>query len=554
MDAMTRRQFLYLLGLTGSGIVLASCAPQSLPPVFAPTPGTGIALRLAGDDNGYPSPFAFTRGPGYVQMSWIFDTLIWKDSQGIIPWLATNWKLSDDGMTWAFTLRPEVKWHDGLPLTSEDVVFTFDYIKQFPVLSPFRRGFEYVKSARATSDRSVEILLSQPYAAFLINIAGATPIIPKHIWSQVKQPLDCLAPEALIGSGPYQLISDGRVRDAGTYSANPSFWLGKPYVQRIELMPVTDELQSLRDNVLDGASFPNEHGITDTMLAPFEKPEFGILTASGEWQVAIHFNLTQGAPYDQVKFRRAWAYAIDREQIVKQVLFNRGEAGVPCGIAPSSPWYNPKCESYKYNLAEANALLDEIGYKDLNNDGVRELPDGRPLAVTLLFDSTRLMGIAEMVRAMLGKAGIRVTLKPLPRAQVDQITSSGDYSVALIYYGGLGGDPDILRQTYCQHNPAQVFSRVWGYRDQRFCELANQQLSATDESKRRELILEMQSILARDVPALPLYYPTRYWIYRKAVFDNWYYTPGGIASGPPFTLNKHAFVTGQKRGLQIRSW
>ncbi|MBI5301754.1 MAG: hypothetical protein HY868_06440 [Chloroflexi bacterium] len=549
---MTRRQFLQLLTLASAG-TLAGCLPESLTPILAPRKKSGVVLRLAGGDIGYPSPFAYVRGPGYVRMSWIFDTLIWKDSQGYIPWLATNWELSNDGKVWTLLLRPDIKWSDGHPLTAEDVAFTFDYIKPLPILSPLMRGIEYVESVRATSDRRVEIALSQPYAPFLANIAGATPIIPKHIWNQIKQPANFLPPEAVIGSGPYKLLSHN-ANGASTYVANENFWLGKPFVQRIELTPVADELQALRDGMLDGAAFPREGGITDAMLAPFEKPEFGILTALGEWNVTIHFNLTRGAPYDQTKFRQACAYAINRAQIVQEILFGRGEVGSPNGLAPSNLWYDKNCEPYAFNPTAANALLDELGYKDINGDSVRETPDGKPLALTLPFDAAQLTHVPEMIRAMLRTVGIAVGLKPLSRAEMDRLTSNGDYSVALIYYGGLAGDPDLMRQTYCGHSPSQAFSRVLGYRDARFCELADQQLIVTDNAKRRAMILEMQSILARDVPALPLYYPTRYWIYRKAVLDNWYYTPGGIASGPPFTLNKHAFVTGQTLGLQIRSW
>jgi peptide/nickel transport system substrate-binding protein len=124
--------------------------------------------------------------------------------------------------------------------------------------------------------------------------------------------------------------------------------------------------------------------------------------------------------------------------------------------------------------------------------------------------------------------------------------------VAVTYYGGLGGDPDTMRVNFSSKSPSKTFSRALGYANPKFDDLADQQLTATDEAKRKAIIFEMQAILAQDVPVLPLYYPTRIQFARKSVFDNWYYTPGGIAAGPPLTTNKHSFVTGNKTGLTIR--
>ena len=86
-------------------------------------------IRLPGGDYGYPSPFGYVLGPGLVNVNFLFDTLLWKDSTGQpIPWLAEAWEHSPDGREWRFTLREGVRWQDGQPLTAEDVVFTFDYL------------------------------------------------------------------------------------------------------------------------------------------------------------------------------------------------------------------------------------------------------------------------------------------------------------------------------------------------------------------------------------------------------------------------------------------
>ncbi len=561
MSALTRREFLKLIGFSGVGVALASCVPQTpaapaAPAAVATTAITNATksvpvIRMAGGDNGYPTPFAYVRGPGYVYMSFLFDQLVWKDSQGYIPWLATDWKVSDDGKLWTFTLRDGVKWQDGQPLTADDVVFTFDYSKKQPSISPLVRGIELITSVRKADDKHVEFVFSSPYAPFLVNIAGNTPIIPKHIWENVTDPLKFTTPESMIGSGPYKLTSYDKATGAYLFEANNSFWLGKPHVQRLELVPMPDALVALQQGAIDVASLPTDSGVPDDVLAPFQKPKFSWLQAPGEWNPAIHFNITKGAPYSDVKFRQAWAFAIDRADMVKRLLFGRGDPGVPVYLAPSNPYFNPNVEQYKFNLDKAKALLDEAGYKDVNGDGMRERPDGKPLDVPLIFDSNGYVRIAEIVRDFLKAAGITVTLKPVDRATMDASTSGGTYEVAVTYYGGLGGDPDALRQNFSSKSTSKTFSRALGYKNDKFDQLADQQLSVTDDAKRKAIIFEMQAILAQDVPVLPLYYPTRYQIARKAVFDNWYYTPGGIAAGPPLTTNKQVFVTGQKTGTTI---
>ncbi|MFN8482240.1 MAG: ABC transporter substrate-binding protein [Anaerolineae bacterium] len=517
----------------------------------APAQGGVPVLKLQGGDNGFPSPFTYIRGPGYARMSLIFDTLVWKDSQGYIPWLATDWKASDDGKTWTFTLRDGVTWQDGQPLTADDVVFSFDYMKKQPATAPLSRGMEFIAGARKVDDKHVEIALTRPYAPFLGNLAASVPIIPKHIWESVADPLKYTDKAALIGSGPYKLTSYDKASGAYLYEANPDFWLGAPYVKRIELVPAADALLALKQGQIDAASLPTEGGVTDELIAPFKTADFAMLDQKGEWNPVLQFNLSK-PPYNDVKFRQAVAYAIDRDGLVNRLLQGRGEPGSLGWLPPANPMYNANVEPYKADVAKAKALLDEAGYKDANGDGVREMPDGKPLAMTLTFDSNGYARIAELIRDSLKDVGIAVTLKPVDRATMDSQSAAGTFDAVVNYYGGLGGDPDYMRQAFSAKSPSKAFTRVQNYANARFEELADQQLGVADEAKRKALLGEMQSIVAKDAPVVPLYYPTSTWVYKPSVFDAWYFTPGGFGGGVPITLNKQAFVTGQKTGLKIK--
>ncbi len=145
-------------------------------------------IRIADSkgDWGYPNPYRhYPRGPGYVRMSWVFDTLIWKDEKGYVPTLAESWTYNSDALSFTFELKEGVKWHDGKPFSSSDVVFTVEYFKKHP--------YQWVpmgdvSGAEAVGPNKVIIRLSKPYAPFLAYVGGVMPILPKHIWQNVKSP------------------------------------------------------------------------------------------------------------------------------------------------------------------------------------------------------------------------------------------------------------------------------------------------------------------------------------------------------------------------------
>ena len=202
-------------------------------------------------DWGFPSPFLhYQRGPGYIRMSLIFDTLIWKDEKAFVPALAERWEISGDGLTYRFMLRQNVKWHDGKPLTPEDVAFTFSYLKQqvYPWSS-----IAMVSRVETKGEREVLITLSKPYAPFLDNIAATIPILPKHIWQDVKDPRQYNKPEALIGTGPYRLADYNREQGSYRYAAFAGYYGGKPKISELRFVKMSPEtaVAALRQKQVD---------------------------------------------------------------------------------------------------------------------------------------------------------------------------------------------------------------------------------------------------------------------------------------------------------------
>ena len=190
---------LFILVLLALLLVLPSCGTS-------PTKVSSYTIADSTGDWGYPSPYLYyARGPGYTRMSFIFETLVWKDASGFVPQLAKEWEYVTQENAYIFKLRSDITWHDGEKFTAEDVVFTIDYVKAHP--NPFVTliGPSGVTRAEAIGDYTVKLYLEQTYAPFLNDVAGTLPIIPKHIWEGVEEPMSLTGPEAVIGTGPYTL-------------------------------------------------------------------------------------------------------------------------------------------------------------------------------------------------------------------------------------------------------------------------------------------------------------------------------------------------------------
>lgn len=505
-------------------------------------------LRLAGGDFGYPSPFAYIRGPGMIQTSYLFDTLLWTDSTGKpIPWLATKWEHSADGLEWRFSLRSGVKWHDGESLTADDIAFTFDYMtegpgRRAPVLHA--RGLtQIVESVKVEAPDRIVFRLRRPFAPFEESIAEKLFIIPKHIWSDVDDPLKYRSAKALVGSGPYQLKSFDETAGSYLYVANDSYFLGPPVVRRLEFVPAPDQLLALQRGEIDAADLLEE-ATPDQQVKALAR-NFQELSGSGDWNLALHFNLAKGFPYNDKRFRQAIAYTLNRRDLVKRLLFGRGEPGSPGGLAPGHPYIAHGLPAYEWNPARATTLLDEIGIKDRDGDGIRELPDSSRFRPELQTSARFTIKSAELVKEYLRRIGIEVVIKVQDRTSADAAAESGNYAMALVGYGGIMADPDFLREHYSSASKSsKSFSSAYGYNNPSFDNLAAKQLISVNPNDRRKIVAEMQRIIADDLPIISLYVPYRLTLYNQRVFDNWYYTPG--CSPCRGTRNKHMFVTGKK--------
>ncbi|MDQ3932241.1 MAG: ABC transporter substrate-binding protein [Actinomycetota bacterium] len=555
---LDRRTFLKgAVGATG-GLLLPACNRDQRQPFDtgrAAPADQRITLRIAGGPFGFPSPFAYVGGPGYVRLSFIYDTLLWTDASGeLLPWLASRYERSADGLTYTFELR-DARWHDGQPVTPADVAFTFEYFDR-QVLSPLIVARpDGVARVTPTGERTVEIQLERPMVTFLRQMAGGVPIIPRHIWSGVSDPVKAQDPQLLVGSGPYRLESHSPEQGSYLFVANDDFFLGPPFVQRIEMVPVEDELRALLAGDIDGGFAPFD-GAGPNALAPFRNnPSFEVIEQEAGLAFPLYWDLDPAGPFADKRVRQAIAHAIDRNDIVRRLFGGNATPGNP-GFLPPTHNFHVEVEQYPFDLDTANRLLDEAGYSR-GEGGVRRRPGGEPLRFGLTIGVTVPPALIDLIVASLRQVGLEIEANAVDLVRMFESKLSGAYDMIVTLYPGPsvpapGGDPDYLRRIYASQ--ATGFHTAGGYRNPRVDELASRQAVTLDENERRRMITELQQLVANDLPVLPLYYSTFFFAYHKERFDQWYFTPGGgMGPGIPLVYNKHAFVTGQRTGVEVRT-
>lgn len=240
---------------------------------------------------------------------------------------------------------------------------------------------------------------------------------------------------------------------------------------------------------------------------------------------------------------------------MRRLLGGAGVPGNPGFLPPGHPAH-ARVEQYAFDRAAAERLLDDAGYRRAEPGGVRRALDGEPLRLRILTGNAPVPPMLDLLSAALEAVGVELRPQAVDLPTLFGRTQQGAFDVALTLYPGPGGtapgaDPDTLRTFFS----SRIEGRLQGARgwvDEEFDALAGRQLVTGDAGERRRLLARMQAIVARDLPALALYYPTVSHVFRRSAFDRWYVTPGGFAGGLPGVLNKHALVTGARRGLQVR--
>ncbi|BBB89645.1 MAG TPA: ABC transporter substrate-binding protein [Methylomusa anaerophila] len=528
-----RQTILVFICLIAFSFLVQGCGNQQ-PNNTASTGADNLIFTVADPtgDYGFPSPFThYARGPGYVRMSLIFDTLVWKDDQGYIPALAATWDYNQDEISYIFHLQKNATWHDGQKFTAKDVVFTYEYLKIHPYQTT---DTSMIKQIEALNEYEVKFYLHGPYAPFLDVIAGTVPILPEHIWKNVNDPVHFQQKEALIGAGPFKAIDYSKEHGSYLYEAYDGYYQGKPKFRRIKMVKMNMEMAAaaLKQGQVDMAQVPAE------LVKPLAQTGLKILTMPHDWVAKLVINHRQ-EPFNNKEFRQALADAIDRSSLIETTLRGQGLAASP-GLVPSdNDWFNPSLKDlYSYDPAKAQNILSSLGYA---KNGPYLEKNGVPLEVELLVGNGGIIGYpgerqGEFVKSQLEKIGIKVSLRTLESKTLDSRLNDWKFELALNGHGGLGADPDYLTKNII----GKGFNSARFQANETLAALLSKQVAVMDIIARRQLIDQVQAAYASEVPALPLYYPTWYYAYNPKT--TLFFTKQGIGSGVPMPLNKLSFI------------
>jgi len=477
----------------------------------APQYGGSVVVAVSSDPGGL-NPAVTTQGGVHLICGSIFSGLVAHDfNLNPVPDLAERWEISPDGRTYTFHLAPNAEFHDGVPLTSEDVRFTFDQLLlKFHSRTRTSIG-DNLRRIMTPDSHTVVFEFERPYAAFLqlVDVTNA-PVMPKHLY-EGTDPLTNPHNTSPVGSGAFK-FQEWVKGDHLTLTRNERYFKqGKPYLDRVvyKVMPSAamaaiafekgEVDYFLNPSPLDVARLKNMSGIVIT-----DKGREGFATVE-----TLIPNLNR-APLSDLHVRQAMAYAIDKNFLVDKLLFGMGVAATG-PVSHSLGWaYNPNVVKYEKNIARANQLLDDAGYR-------RDMGGAR---FRLKFvHASSYAKVAETVRDQLREIGIAVDLQQMEfGAAVDAVYIKKDFDLGFASFEN-GPDPDIgVKRTVVSSNIGAIpFSNGAGYRNGRVDELLALAASEPDKGKRAAYYFEAQDILVKDLPYFWLYEPKSAAAYRDGL-------------------------------------
>ena len=499
-------------------------------------------LTVSGNgDFGFPSVYTISpKGQGYMTLSYIFDTLMWKDESGLVPYLAEDYSVSEDGMTYTFQLRKGVSFTDGTPFTAEDVKFTFDYMKEHPYKWV---SVSMVEEASVVDEHTVEIRLNKTYNPFLSDVAGSLPILPKHIWENVTEPETFTEPEAAISTGPFILENYDAAAGTYTFKANEDYFYGDVQIDKLVIANVSggDSKEALLSGEI--AAAPNISYKAAMSLK--DSPEYTVLEGPGLSVTRLYFSFDEEAMAGK-EIRQAMYHAVNLDEIVEKAYGGAGYPGSAGHVQPGTPWYNPDVRQYAYDVETAKKMLSEAGAADSNGDGILEY-NGEEMSYTLTFTENDEK-LAELLVSYMKAVGIELVPQSADDATVKAAISEGNFELAFNTNGSFGGDPVFLSRfatVGADGAPSVTGQGGKTWESEEYNRIYNESAVEQDDAKRHEQVNELQEIIAEELPCLTLYYKKAVAAYNNTIFDGFYYTPDGISIAVPFIMNKLVFVSGQ---------
>jgi len=418
----------------------------------------------------------------------IFDGLLHRNEKfEVEPWLAERWEIPDP-LTYIFHLRHDVKFHDGRPMTSADVKYTFDSIMSGNLRTPKTSAYRFVDRVDAPDDYTVVFHLKEPFSPLLWNISdGAIGIVPRGSGEELTR--------APIGTGPFRFVSAEQDKQV-TVERNPDYWGAVPKLERVRFIVVPDATTRALELRKGSADVALNALTADTVIALQRDSDLKVLHAPGTIYAYIAFNLRDPILKD-VRVRQALAFAIDRGPMI-HYLWRDLVQPAPSILPPQSWAFTSDVQQYPHDPDHARKLLDEAGYPA--KQGVRF----HITMKTSTEESTRLL--AAVLQQQLREVGIALDIRSFEQATFYADVVKGAFQLYSLRWVGGNEDPDIFEHVFDSASfPPNRANRGY-YSNPKVDELIREGRSTVDEAKRKLIYAEIQRQLAIDEPYINLWY------------------------------------------------
>ena len=435
------------------------------------------------------------------------------------PMLAKSYEWSADKSKLTFTIRDGVKWNDGKPMTADDVAFTFNLLKKNPGLDVNALWSSALKSVTASGDK-VDVTFNGPATPYLYYVAGATPIVPEHIWSTgdaAKDPVK-FQDSKPVGTGPYKVDTCSANNIA--YTANSSYWQpGLPKVKKVNYPAYTDNPPAN----LDLASGKAQYGAQ--FIPGIDKAYVARDKANNHYwfppttNVALYFNMKHPIT-GNLKIRQAMAYGIDREQVSKIGESGYQPAANQSGVVTPTfeKWLDTdlaKKYDYTPDKGKATQLLASAGYSP-----------SHPLKLSVITISGYTDWDASLaeIKQQLAPLGVELSIDDLAGETFNDRIAKGDFDLAYWSQPGGAGPYYEFRQVMHSANSAplgEAAASNYERYDNPAVDKALDDFASADEAAQHTLLSTVQEAMLRDVPVIPTTESVQWYEYSTKYFTGW---------------------------------
>jgi peptide/nickel transport system substrate-binding protein len=445
----------------------------------------------------------------------IFDALVKKDEHyELRPWLAASWE-QPDALTWVFHLRDGMRFHDGRPLEAADVAYTIESLIDGSLVTAKGGNFAAVNRVEARDRLTVVVRMKRPDAGLLFNMSdGLFGVVPRGSGRDFG-----LHP---VGSGPFKFVSAVQDKEvivernhdywADGVDALPPVTAGAQRIERIQFTVVPDAITSALE-LKKGSADLASNVVTLDMIHTLEAaPNLKVESGPGSPVVYVTFNVTDILLKDK-RVRQAVACAIDRQAIVDAIW--RGQARLANTLLPTGHWAaaaDDVLARYPHDVARAQRLLEEAGFP-AGKDGVRL----RLTMKTSTDETTRLM--AAVLQQQLRTVGIALEIRSAEFGTFYADVTKGAFQIYALRWIGSNEDPDIFRYAYGSGSFPPKGGNRGRYSNARVDALLAEASASPDRAVRKEDYVEVQQILAEELPGIPLWYPNNEVVHTRRVVN-----------------------------------